>query len=517
MALLLTKIPVPEAILTAAELKRVHSSEIESGLFKVSQSCNSLSPYSDSEIEREFIRTQKLNYAPSGKNCSVKINEASTERYFLKKSTALHLSIFTTTDKPVALYEQSFLVSHLLPLALLPFLAFFLSVILEMKFFTPPLVLSCLFFFYSAFNPIDFFKDSFFSLNEIWNQDKNLLGLCLLFLWSRISRPDNTRPFFSKTLFVLLGVLNPAIIVTARRSLMRLGNNIKAKAQLLSLQTLFLMLSFSLLAISRSTEEIFLPRYFTYAFFVFLAFQLFVSPFSIPTYVWKNPFKAMHLICILLGEVGFHFLSPQTPLILRVSLELIAAEILPLKQPRFFIRNGRFLFSRMLVLFFSSFAAFIANKLGVLTLLFTIMQIETFQLGLPFALFIFGTVTGIIFGGIAIPYFFVLSSFAALANIPEAKAGLMDGLVLGTLFSPLSIFNWFTSKEIHLSVHTILNSRLRTLRLSVLAGGIVYFVSGMNSVKVLQPATFLFLLLVMFVNHMRIRKWKWLSEIAVTP
>ncbi len=509
--LLLVKMPLPDGALTLNELMRNHASEIENFNGVVSKACNSILPESDTEIEKEFIRTSKFNFAVAANKCLLKISESSQQRYFLKKNTALNIRL-TRQSSQTILEEKTFLLEHLLPLALLPFFAFFWALLFDIKFFGPPAVFLSFFFFYSGLSPLSFLDESFFHFFRLLEHDKNVIGLCLLFIWTRLCKVERSTPWVSKCILTLSGIWNPAFIVATRKSLFWLGKSSKAKSHLLSLQAVFLMLSFSLLAASSNEEDIFLPRYFTFAFLIILIFQSYSGTKNLPNYLWKNPFRITHLVTVLIGELGFHFLHLQVPFILRIALELNAAECVHLKEWRFTWRESKFIASRLSIFLFSAYAAFYASHLGILNLLFQILQINSLELGLPFALFLFGIFSGIVFGGIALPYYFVLSSFTQLSGLSVAKAGLMDGLILGTLLSPISLFNWFTAKDIHMGIHRVIKERIKGLRLSIFAGGIVYFVSGMNSVKILQPVTFLFLMLVLFVNYMREKGWKWLND-----
>lgn len=515
---ILLKLPVNETALTIDAVKRLYPDTLSSITSTAQAHCREIESQNQTPLEKEWVENLRLANSTASERCYLKVSEAKEERFRLSVTKALHLTLIQEKlNSPV--YDSPFLISYLLPLSLLPYAIFLLALIFDIPFYPPFFAFLSLLFFYSTLNPISFFASLPASFSSLMLSDKNLLGVCLIFFWTRLwqagasqklspVKPKDT--LLSKGILLAFGVWNPSLFVICRKVFSQITSRFQAKSHVLSLQAIALILSVPLMDLTLSANPSFqgllIPRYFS---LTFLFCFLLEEGFATEKQTWTLPFTLLHLLFVLIGETIFYFFIPGTPLILRLSLELLCTELFRQRKLKLSRGNLTFWLSGTAILLMSAFITQMTVNLGGLDLLYRSFSLNEIESGLPLLLFLFAMLTGIVMGNFAVPYFFTLSALSKLTGFPEARAALSDGLIIGILFSPFSLFNWFSAKDLRLSYLKLFSWRWETLKPSLYISLILYFVSGLGSVRVLQPVTFLFLLLAYVVLKLRQRKWKW--------
>jgi hypothetical protein len=129
----------------------------------------------------------------------------------------------------------------------------------------------------------------------------------------------------------------------------------------------------------------------------------------------------------------------------------------------------------------------------------------------PSALVLFTFISGMALGLVSGHFptaFFALLPLLTQNSTPILRAAWVDGVLAGWLLCPFSLLNWIPSTLFHLPSTDTFRARFHQVRIPLVLGIAVYAISGLSSLTILRPVTFVFLCLVIVALHLKHKKWR---------
>ncbi|MFM8268741.1 MAG: hypothetical protein ACKN9V_01015 [Pseudomonadota bacterium] len=496
-------------------------------LKKISASCSELKANDNSPLEQWFIGQLALpETAQDSANrspCVLKAQENHSTRFYLFAQWTIGFEIFKSGSTSSFLSEQ-YSTEFPLPLCFLPLILFIIMIPFRASKNSELLYFLIYFLFMSGLNLIQLLKLFPRSLVEIVTTDRMFSGLLLFSLWvslRNISERTQARTATTKIealvnnfISNLIGIWNPLLYTLIGPLLFSLGHQIKNLTLFFNSQMIILTLSLFFLGLDFSNIysffAIFLtPRYFSFAIIFYLFSTLVPKIPSRQPIIWQiKHFKRYFFVVLFIETVSF--LLPESkniPTLTRIALAFLLVEF-----SRFKLESWRAISQRwrgpLFALLLSAFTAAFSSKIGVLDLVLAICDPRKHPTTVvPFNL-LSGFVISFLTGGLASPFFVLLSEMMQTSPNPIMKAALFDGVLAGLFLSPFSLFNLYPAFQHKIPIHEVLKLRSRQCFIPLFVGLIVYFVGTVTSLRILPPVCFVFCCIGVVTLKLKKSQWK---------
>lgn len=524
-AILLMAVPFSQREVATQRLDLELSQAIEIQK-QVAGQCRELLSNQNSSLERWF--TEKITPNPeiaTDKNlptCILRAQTSHISRFGIFAQWNLGFEIFTDSSiKPILV--RSFLINFPLPLCFLPLLVFIFLLPITISPIAKVFLLFLHLLFINGLNLIPLIKSlPKLSVNLV-TTDRLFPGLLLLSLFLSLRplyKQRKARAASSKIenlvnsfLSGLIGIWNPMVYTLVGPILYHPGNEIKKLKPFLNAQLVILTLSLVIYGLELSNiysvlNTLWTPRYLSFSIlFCFLTFLVPNLPNQVPL-LWELPQIGWFIGVITAIEIGGIFIPNlrSIPTLTRLGLALLLVECL-----RFKLEPWGEIFSRwkkpLLALLISSLVATATYEFGAVDLVISICNPTKHPSAiLPFTL-LSGFLLGFLTGGLSAPFFTLVSM--TLQSFPSSliRAALFDGVLVGLMLSPFSLFNLYPALQQNIPLPKILQIRLQQLWVPLLLGLVIYFVGTVTTLFVLPPVCFVFGCLIIFTYRLKKRRW----------
>ncbi len=284
-------------------------------------------------------------------------------------------------------------------------------------------------------------------------------------------------------------------------------------APLFNQQILAVTLSLYLFNIDRTRggawleSSLLMPRYFSFAVLVMLMLQprpMFLSNQDTQNWFFRFLRPAMFVLPL---EIGLSFWPTWRTfsLVARIGFLLVLSELVWAKGLR--VRAAGKIFATGIVpLFLCFLVGELTTRAGIPELVSVMTHPRFHPSFVPLFVFLSGFLLAFVTGNPATAFFMLVLN---LWNAPAPRGALLDGILAGALLSPFSILNWVPLKQLGVRPLAWYLGRFRQLGAALAIGGFIYAIGGIQSVAILQPVTFLFLILVAVAFALKERGWQW--------
>lgn len=494
---------------------------------EVTAICTSLTTRQGAEIENLFLlRLPHLSAVDGG--CPFTIGYTKGLRFYVRTQWAMDIRI-ETGDKP---FHRTFSFETFRPMVLWPIAAFLFALLFDIRMWGMGLTVFLHLFFLGGLNPIPM-TNLILQSGVLTLTDENLIGLALCLLWSSLVRAQ-TRHIpvrFEKTpkealgnrlLALAIGLWNPVFYTLLGRHLFPLRAKRGAIAFFLDSQLVLAALSLYLLsfqALDAGTSlggSFLLPRYFSFAVLFCLVNHFSLSSTKPQVCLWHS-IASVRTLAFIVGVEAIAWGVPpvrELNVLTRVGLALVLSAFWEekwqwAKAVRPFVKSFGFLF-------LSLFLATSAGRSGLIDTLLALCVPNVHSGMSPLVTFMGAIVVGAVVGGFSHAFF----PLVVFLNFPEAaqlRAALLDGVLVGILLSPFSLFNLLPSHQFRFSLPDLLHRRFKQLFIPLIIGCIVYGLGALHTVAILQPVTFIFCCLAALAVRLRNQLWEWGQQAPKSP
>lgn len=494
---------------------------------QISASCKELIPNENNPLDRWFVShlfVPNLNQnSTQGVSCILKAQAVHSTRFFIFAQWSLGFEIFKSSSTN-AFMSSRFSTEFPLPLSLLPLLIFVFLIPFTDSAKTPFLYLLSYFVVLSGLNLIQFFKFFPKTAIQMMTTDRLFWGLFLFSVWLSLRNPferkqsrmatNTMEALVNSVLSNLLGIWNPLFYTLISPLCFSLGHQLKNLTLFFNSQIIVLTLSFYFLGLELSNVYSFFanfltPRYFSFALiFCFLGALIPRIPSPQPL-LWRiRNIKGYFFTVCAIETIGFFIPEIRNiPTLTRIALAFLLVEF-----SQFKMESWRSIFLRwkgpILALLISSFTAAFSSQVGVLDLIVSLCDPRKHPTAVvPFNL-LSGFLISFLTGGLASPFFILLSDMIRAYPSPIVRAALFDGVLAGLLLSPFSLFNLYPVFQYKIPIQNILRMRFRQIVVPIFMGLIVYFVGTVTTLRILPPVCFVFCCLAVVTFKLKKSRWK---------
>jgi hypothetical protein len=525
-ALLLLIIPFSEQEVATQRLDQPLNQELEIQK-EIALNCKELLPIENSTLERWFI--SKLWTPNAIKNstdlpsCTLKAQSAHASSLHLLAQWSLGFEVWSNSTQKVLL-GKTFSTSFPLPLCFLPLLAFI--------FFLPSstaIVVSCLallsyFLFLTGLSPIQLFKILPKTALSMVTTDRLFPGFLIFSLWlalkpvserNRVRLASNKlEMLLNSALTHLLGVWNPFLYSLMSPLFFPLGREFKKLRYFFNSQILILALSLYLFGIeithlSASLSYLITPRYLSLSILFYYLLNLLPSHPAHQPLLWEFQNAGKYAGWIVVTEI-LALLIPSVrfvPRLTRIGLVFLLVDLSQINLDGLKAIFQRWQFPLMALLISAGIGSLTA-EVGALDLVISICDPKKHPNALLSFTLLSGFLIGLLTGGLTSPFFVLVSQMMQNYSAPLLRAALFDGVLLGVMFSPFSLFNLYPALQHGISLQRLLKLRARQLWVPLLMGLVIYFVGTVSVIGILPPACFVFGCLTVITFKLRQLNWK---------
>ncbi len=457
------------------------------------------------------------------RGCTVSVVSAVSNRFFLRSYSNYLIRVQGDTGQ--TFLERNFHVQYPRPLALLPIALFLLALIFEFEPWGIGATLVTYVFFLGGGSAIHACELLFSSALLTMTGDTTFLGLVMIVLWlslflsRRTATPVPSAAMSTwerATNFIVsftVGLWSPTVFTLFGRLITPLKGTVSRVMPFLDAQVGLACLSLYLLSIDTkqladiAEKSLLLPRYFSFSALLFIGLTHLTRRPRRQVSLYRLPRLWCAVLAVAIAELlplKFAALA-EIPTLLRIGTALLVSElVLPLRlSPK---RAARMFFPWVGMLFLGSLLAVITQGAGMSDLALSLSEPRVHPTTFIFFTFLAGLAMGFLTGSFAAP-FFTLLLFVKAHEVPQARAALLDGILAGNLLSPFSLFNLIPSIQFGIPLPRLIAIRWKQLAIPLGIGSVIYAVSTINSVAILQPVTFVFLCLVAIAFQLKKRTW----------
>ncbi len=468
----------------------------------------------------KFPLSQKEGNAPP---CTVSVASSSFHRFFLRSYWDYVIRVQPENAPPF--FEKNYHVQFPRPLCLLPVALFLLALVFGFRSWGMGCMLVSYVFLLAGANLIRATELIIQSSVQIVTSEQTFPGLCLMLLWlaAFLSRkeeePLKPRPIppyekvVSRAGSAVIGFWNPAVYTLLGRLAIPLRGTVSRLTPFLDAQLLVACLSLYLFSPETRKlplileESLSLPRYFSFSIILFVALTYFTRRKRPDAEV--SPISRLWIAAafIITGELlAWRFKAfVEIPTLVRVGAELLCSELIRVSRIDY-RRAARVFLPWAGALFVSSFGAVLSQRAGITDLALAMSMPQVHPTLFILFTFLSGLTLGFLTGSFGTS-FFVLVLTIHSHDFAQSRAALLDGILAGTLLSPFSLFNLLPSAQFEIPIQKLVAFRWRQLAVPFLIGSIIYSISAINSVAILQPVTFVFLCLLALTIQLKKRTW----------
>ncbi len=490
----------------------------------IANQCSKVTSVNSTREEELWAERLQTKTSPSGAPCQVAVTSVRTNQLGLRSFTKGDARLSLSSGRRLA--HRTFSLQTPTPLALFPLALFLLGLIFRVVTFGPMVTFFLFALLMEGGNLIMLFSTLAKSTLSLWIGDRTLWGLSLILAWISLfttrdeaSNEVNFRvPFkfpaiWSQWMGILIGIWNPSVFSCFLTLFKLPARGLSKMAPLFNQQILAVTLSLYLFNIDRTRggawleSSLLMPRYFSFAVLVMLVLQprpMFLS--NQETQNWFFRFLRPALFVLPL-EIGLSFwpVWRTFSLVARVGFLLVLSELVWAKGLK--VRAAGKIFATGIVPLFLCFVVGeLTTRAGIPELVSVLTHPRFHPSFVPLFVFLSGFLLAFVTGNPATAFFMLMVN---LWNAPAPRGALLDGILAGALLSPFSILNWVPLKQLGVRPLAWYLGRFRQLGAALTIGGFIYAIGGIQSVAILQPVTFLFLILVAVAFALKQRGWQW--------
>jgi len=493
----------------------------------IASTCSELTSNDNTPLERWFIG--KLFTSPTTLKdqnlvpCVLGAKSVNSSRFYLWAQWGLGIEVMKgKANEPFI--NHLFSTEFPLPLCFLPLLVFLLLIPFTNSAKEALFGLMLHFLFLGGLNLIKFIKILPRSGLNILLNDRFFLGLLLFSFWLSLrSSEDRKRARFASNpteaavnsfLSNLVGIWNPLLYTLTGPILFSLGSQLKNLKPFFNSQWVILSLSLYVFGLDLSNiysvfSTFLTPRYFSFAIlFCFSSCLIPKFPGNQPL-IWElKNFWRYFIIVLLLGSLGFFMPEFRTiPTLTRIALLFLLVDFTKFELDPWALIIKRWK-GPLVALIISSFAATLSHDLGGLDLIISILDPKKHPTAvLPFTL-MSGFFISFVSGGLASPFFILVSQTIQTYPEPLIRAALFDGVLAGLLLSPFSLFNLYPAVQHNIPIQKILKLRIKQSVVPLFIGSITYLVGTITRLGILPPVSFVFCCLIVITFKLKKNQWK---------
>jgi hypothetical protein len=486
----------------------------------VAKVCDTLVPASDSANDKIFVEKFGLSSSAKGaRECRVTVAASHMDRFQLRSRWNFLARIEPTGGG--SRLEKHFLVEFPEPLCLLPFVIFLLMLLFGFHHWHFSWLIALYLFMLGGLNVS---RLGTILGNSAWlavGSDQTFIGLLFFIAWATLVKsipvtPTPSKPWentLSRAVYAVIGLWNPTAYTVLGRLLFPFRKGLTRVVPFLESQCLVAALSLYLFSYDFKSygdffyKNLLLPRYFTFTVALFFLIRVLFRdvPEVPPLWHLRRFLRALFLV-VTVETLAYFFPSYNfLTTFPRIAGALLISELLSFQfdlkswATHFFPWAG--------VAAICSLIPAISQESGVVDLALTLCDPRLHPAGLVFFTFVSSAVLGFFTGSFSATFFAFLSLMGKSTEMPLIKAALLDGTVTGILLSPFSPFNLFAAMQFGIRLQELVAYRFKALVVPCLIASVVYIVAAVNSVRVLQPITFVSLCLIAVAWQLRKRDW----------
>lgn len=493
----------------------------------VSNHCSTL----EGNLERRDIRFLARLHGPqqavegAQKPCQIVLESSHVQRFYIQNFWNYQLIIRDNAGS--VFFNRTFSVHFPRLLCLFPLAVFLLSLVFDFKMWGLAWTLGSYLFLLSGGNVIQGLSSVVRGAYLTFTANQTFTGLLLLVLWlslyrSRAERAPSSRHEITRVqslanrfLSFVVGLWNPAAYTLAGKLFFPFKGALHKIIPFLDGQLLITCISLYLLSLDMSNfgtfmrHSVALPRYFSFATFLFLSISYWSFNPRKRSVIWHQPrfWRGLSFVCAI--ELLSLQIAPlrEFATLTRVGLALTLSEIISLG--RLSLRSAIRSFVPLSgMLFIATFITFISVESGVMDLVLVAWEPRVHPTAVALFTFLAGLGLGFLTGSFSTTFFTVFALLVQSNHLPLVKAALIDGILAGSLLSPFSVFNLFPVAQFGIRLQELVRFRIKQLTAPLIIALIIYTVCAVNSVAILQPVTFVFLCLVAVTLQLKKAAWQ---------
>jgi len=521
--LILHLFPIDETKVARSRLERLWRQDKTPIRQTILSQCNIISTKQETRFERLFLgwigNLETKTVLP--KKCHLFVYSSRNRLFMLK--TLWVISVRVYSDKGPEILTKEYQLETPRPLCFLPLIAFLLALLFEIRSFGLAVLIPSYLFFVSGANLIHMTNLIYKSSIRAVTHEQRFFGIVLIVLWLaflRVRSSGRQKPqvesspverVVNRIMATVTGLWNPVFFTLLGRFLFPkkgrwLTTFLDTQIIIFAASLYLFQLGFGSLR-ENITENVLLPRYFTFALMAYFATNYWLNPQGRLRVLWGLPNIWRAALFVIGFEVARSFFPSHLtfPLVTRIGLALVLSEIvwpigISLKAV------AKTFLPWVGVVFLSSFVAVLTYETGIIDLALTLFNPRIHPRFLLVFTFLAGIGIGFLTGSFSLA-FFTLFAYLQSPQLALLKAGLLDGLIAGCLLSPFSLFNLIPAVQFKLTVRQIVAFRFRQLALPLFVGFLIYVLGALNSIAIIRPATFVFCCLVALAYQLKRRAW----------
>ncbi len=469
-------------------------------------------------------------FSPSTKatesRCLVSVETSHSQRFHLRSHWLFLVQILGVDGSVVT--QQTISAEFPRPLCLLPFVALLFALIFGIKVWQLRWLLGSYLGLLAGGNLIqglDLLTKSFVTT---LTSDPTFWGMALILLWAAIQRCATSRYVparietgkgqgsLNRVSTMLVGLWNPAVYTALGRTLYPFRAQASRLLIFFNAQVLVATLSLYLLGVDFQARKFWenslsLPRYFAFIIFFFYLLYAWKGRTTKQVLLWKIPRIGQGLLLIALMETAARLFPEAFPLLghfntlTRVGISLILSELLPPRPIDWRSVPRQFTPGLIAVLVSASIPALSAQS-GLTDLVLALFDPRLHPSTFILFSFLAAVAVGFVTGSFSVSFFAFFNVLINHSEQPILKAALMDGVLVGSLLSPFSLYNLIPATEFGYDLKDLLHARFRQLGMP-LAMAILIYAATLPAVTMLRPLMFVFLCLVAFALDLRRNHW----------
>lgn len=494
--------------------------------------CSQLVPSRNTPEERRLgqLVAPRRGEGP-GTVCRLEVLRADSTRFGLRTDTQVGATLID--EKGRKAYSATAKVSYPRPLVLLPLLLSLLSIVFGFRRWSGSFTAASFVLLLFGGNLVDALRHLARGTWTLvrWDTGFGTLALVLLWLALALERPKRSveglsereekpnedalmpKPPGTRLLSGLVGVGSPVLFaafgplwIATRRSLEKAAGYFDAQV-VLAAASLYILIPGAASLGDVLERSVLVPRYLAFAALVFLLYHRLERPRSTsPSTV--APGRLLLVVGLTaVAETAFRYLLPEFPIpsSFRIGAFLVGAELFPMSRSRAEAVAKRY-FPWFAAALAAAFVDLAARDAGLTDTILSMLDPRAHPNAAAIFTFACGWVLGFSTGALGTAYFALALPLKGFGDA-TVRAALFDGILAGALLSPISLFNVLPAVQFGIGVRRLVAYRWRQLAIPMLIAGIIYVVASVRTMAILQPVTFVMLVLTALAVQMQMKTW----------
>jgi hypothetical protein len=463
-----------------------------------------------------------------GTVCRLEVLRAESTRFGLR--TDVEVGATLIDERGQRAYSDTVRVSYPRPLVLLPLLLTLLSIVFGFRHWSGTLTAASFVLLLFGGNLVDALRHAARGAWTLlrWDTSFGTLTLVLLWLALALERPrrdaDVTprpkteldplpRPPGARLLSSIVAVGSPVLFagfgplwVSMRRSVEKAAGYFDAQV-VLAAASLYILIPGATSVGDVLERSVLVPRYLAFGALVFLLYHRFERPRPTPVTLVAPGRLLLVVSMTALAELAFRWWLPETPIpsSFRIGALLVGAELFPMTRARAEAVAKRFFpwFGAALA---AAFVDLAARDAGLTDTILAMLDPRVHPNAAAAFTFACGWLLGFGTGALGTAYFALALPLKGFGDA-TVRAALFDGILAGALLSPVSVFNMLPAAQFGIGVRRLVAYRWRQLATPMAIAAVIYLVASVKTMAILQPVTFVMLVLTALAVRMQMKTW----------